>query len=94
MIFLMFHSFQLKGSGLYIAGSGSMSEDHPIGISDPITERLRLRLQPGRGSTFKDVGNKLAAIMKKGPGTRAMYAGPYQECCGYAHLFVSRRLYA
>jgi hypothetical protein len=75
----MFHSFQLKGSGLYIAGSGSISEEHPVRMSEAITERLRLQLQPGSRSSFKDVCTKLAAIMKKEPRTRAVYAGPYEE---------------
>lgn len=75
----MFHSFQLKGSGLYIAGSESLSEHCSLTISRPITERLRLKLQPGHSSSFSNVGAELAAIMKKEPGTRGVYWGLYEE---------------
>jgi hypothetical protein len=73
----MFHSFQLKGSGLYIAGLPS--GDHSIHMPEPITERLRLKLQPGHGSSFGEVGAELAAIMKKVPGRRGLYWGLYEE---------------
>jgi hypothetical protein len=48
-------------------------------MAGPITERLRLKLQPGHGSSFGDVGAELAAIMKKEPGTRGVYWGLYEE---------------
>lgn len=84
----MFHSFQLKGSGLYIAGSGSISEDHPVKMSEAITERLRLQLLPGRGNSFKGMCTEIAAIMQQEPGTRAVYAGPYEENKDAAEVLV------
>jgi hypothetical protein len=89
----MFHSFQLKGSGLYIAGSSSISEEHPVRISEAITERLRFQLQPGSRSSFKDVCTKLAAIMKE-PGTRAVYAGQYEEDRDAVDILVCLSSYA
>jgi hypothetical protein len=74
----MFHTFQLKGSGLYIAESGPFSEEHPVRMSEAITERICLQLQPRSGSSFKDVCTELAATMKES-GTSAAYAGSYEE---------------
>lgn len=76
----MFHSFQLKGSGLYIAGLASNSQNYSLKMSGgPITERLCLKLQPGHGSSFAEIGAELAAIMKREPGTRGVYWGLYEE---------------
>jgi hypothetical protein len=75
----------LKGSGLYIAGSGSIGEDRPLKVPE---ERLRLKLLPGHGSSFKNVATELATIIKKESGTRAVYAGMYEEDADAAEILV------
>jgi len=48
-------------------------------MSEPVTERIRLKLRPGHGTSFGEVSAELAAIMEKEPGTWGVYWGLYEE---------------